>query len=230
MKNVFVQTQNVKMFSSVATNLVQVDAGVPGMALIYGKRGLGKTRTAIWLAAKDNNVYVRAKRKWTPTWLLEELSIELQNAPVRSFRVMFQEVCSTLLQEPRLIMIDEIDLASAEVVETIRDIHDITGTPIILIGMEKVKQRLVRFAALYDRFLYVRQFESLSPQDIHLATKELLDKVEIDLEVVEVARERTGGNFRKSIVWMKGLEEKAFSNGIRTVSLDVLRRFENAKS
>ena len=138
MKNVFVQTGNVKMFGENAHNLLNVDAGVPGMALIYGKRGLGKTKTAIWYAAKEGYVYLRAKRKWTPAWLLEELSIELQLAPARSFRRMFGEICSTLVSDQRLVIIDEIDLASAEVIETIRDIHDITGAPVIMIGMENI--------------------------------------------------------------------------------------------
>jgi len=230
MKNVFVQTANVKMFSAVAGDLVRQDAGVPGMALIYGKRGLGKTKTAIWYAAREANVYVRAKRKWTATWLMEELCVELQLAPVRSFRVMFQEICATLISEPKLIIIDEVDLISADVLETIRDVHDITGTPIILVGMEKVKQRLMRFAALYDRLLYVRKFGALSTNDIQLATSELLDNVEVDPDVLEMIREKTNGNFRKSIVWMKSLERGAKANNIPRVTMALVKEFEDVKN
>ena len=230
MKNVFVQTTNVKMFSAVASNLVTVDSGVPGMALIYGKRGLGKTKTAIWYAARNASVYVRAKRKWTATWLMEELCVELQLAPVRSFRVMFQEVCATLMAEPKLILIDEVDLISADVLETIRDIHDITGTPIILIGMEKVKQRLIRFAALYDRLLYVRKFGPLSTKDIQLATGELMDGIAVDPDVLEMIRENTNGNFRKSIVYLKSLERGAKANNVRRVTMDRVKEFQNGKN
>ena len=45
MKNVFVKTNNVKRFITMMNNLQNRAEGVPGMALVYGEPGLGKTQT-----------------------------------------------------------------------------------------------------------------------------------------------------------------------------------------
>jgi len=215
---VFVKTENVRQFSGVARDLTEATAGVPGMGLVYGKRGLGKTRTALWYAARTNAVYLRAKRKWTPTWLAEELSVELMLAPARTFRAMFQEVTAALTADPRLILIDETDLICPDVLETIRDIHDITGTPVMLIGMDSVRRRLERFAALFDRFLHVLEFRNLTDDDIRLAAQDLLS-VKLADDVIRHVRGLTDGNFRKSIVVMKGFEKLALTNGVKQVTM-----------
>lgn len=48
MKPKFVKTKNVKNFITMTTNLQTRTEGVPGMVLVYGEPGLGKTQTALW--------------------------------------------------------------------------------------------------------------------------------------------------------------------------------------
>ena len=64
MKPVFVNTKNVKNFISTINNLQNRAQGVPGMALIYGEPGLGKTRAAIWWVSnhQDDALFVSAKQ------------------------------------------------------------------------------------------------------------------------------------------------------------------------
>ena len=45
MKKVFVKTNNVKRFITMMNNLQNRAEGVPGMGLVYGEPGLGKTQT-----------------------------------------------------------------------------------------------------------------------------------------------------------------------------------------
>ena len=54
MKIEFIKTTNVKNFITLMNNLINRAKGVPGMALVYGEPGLGKTRVATWWSAKRN--------------------------------------------------------------------------------------------------------------------------------------------------------------------------------
>lgn len=58
-------------------------------------------------------------------------------------------------------------------VETLRDIHDKTNVPIILVGMTNTKSRLKRYKHLYDRISEVVKFEPFSKQDIQIIVQEL---------------------------------------------------------
>ena len=56
MKKVFVKTNNVKRFITMMNNLQNRAEGVPGMGLVYGEPGLGKTQTINWWAFKNNAI------------------------------------------------------------------------------------------------------------------------------------------------------------------------------
>jgi len=83
MKKTFVRTQNVKNFISLMNSLQNKPDRVPKMALVYGEPGLGKSRTALWWAVKNDAVYLRSSNMMSGRWFLEELVEELGELPLR---------------------------------------------------------------------------------------------------------------------------------------------------
>ena len=73
MKIEFIKTTNVKNFITLTNNLINRANGVPGMALVYGEPGLGKTRVATWWSANNDAIFVSATQVTTPRSLLEEI-------------------------------------------------------------------------------------------------------------------------------------------------------------
>lgn len=53
MKKVFVKTKNVKQLISMMNRLREREDGVPGMGLVYGEPGLGKTYAITWWATQN---------------------------------------------------------------------------------------------------------------------------------------------------------------------------------
>jgi DNA transposition AAA+ family ATPase len=223
MKSVFAMTKNVKSFLAVAKRLETKEAGVPGLALVWGTRGLGKTRTAIWYAAKNSAVYVRAKSLWTPAWMLEELAVELDLVPAKRKKDLFADICNALLEKPRLIIVDEVNLPPVKCLEALRDIHDTTETPMILIGHDGIIPRLKRMGPFFSRFLYITEFKPLDEEDL-----EEFCKVCVELPVSEAARKAvlklTGGNFRKTVVVLKGMESRAKTAKAKEITPEFLPR------
>lgn len=181
MKKVFVRTQNVKSFISIMDSLMNKPQGVPRMALIYGEPGLGKSRTALWWAVKNDAVYIRSSNMMSGRWFLEELVEELGESPLYKSSELFNQAVSQLTQTPRPLVIDEIDylLSDSKAIETIRDIYDRTEVPIALIGMNKANKKFIRYRHIYDRFSEILKFESFSFEEVKNIVQEL-SEAEID--------------------------------------------------
>src|SRR5574344_3086666 len=154
MKGKFVRTKNVKNFITTITNLQNRAAGVPGMALVYGERGVGKTQWALWWAANNDAILVSAKQSMSVRWLLEDIVKELGETPFFRSSDLFEQIVMELIKRPRVLIVDEIDYLATDkcAVEMLRDIHDRTYNPIILIGMSMADKKLKRDKHLFDRF------------------------------------------------------------------------------
>ena len=119
MKKVFFITYNVKRFIKMMNNLQQRAEGVPGMGLVYGEPGLGKTFAITWWAIQNNAVYLRCANNMSSRWLLEELVEELGEIPYTKFSDIFNQAVSQLIKQPRIIIVDEddVELELKEVIE-----------------------------------------------------------------------------------------------------------------
>jgi hypothetical protein len=137
MKKIFVKTNNVKKFITMMNNLQTRAEGVPGMGLVYGEPGLGKTYAIMWWAMQNDAIFVRCTNNMSSRWLLEELIEELGEIPYSKYSDIFNQVIAQLIKQPRIIIVDEIDYLTVDsrAVETLRDIHDKTDVPVVLIGI-----------------------------------------------------------------------------------------------
>ena len=135
----FVKTKNVKKFVSLMDRLKKLPPNIPKLALVYGSHGLGKTQTLIWWATKNDAIYIRANNDITQNGLLKEILLDLSIRPFHSMQDNLDEIVKQLKTEPKIIIVDEVDyLFSRNAIEILRDIQDLTATPIVLSGMGNV--------------------------------------------------------------------------------------------
>ena len=199
MHKLFVKTRNVKNFIGLMNNLIDKSNEVPKMGLIYGDPGLGKTQTAVWWATNNDAVYVRAQNKMTCRWLLEKIVYELGESPSRKMADLIEQCITHLRLKPQVIIIDEVDylINRHRIVETLRDLHDLTGVPIVLIGMQEAKTKLGKYRHLYDRISEIIEFKPFSKDDMDVIVEEL-SEIKITDEAKEIFFEKTN-RFRQVI-------------------------------
>src|SRR5574344_2757207 len=141
MHKTFVRTKNVKGFMELIYSLQNKPDNISRIGLIYGEAGLGKTKTALYLSIKFDAIYIRATNSMTQKWLLEEIAKELDEIPRFYTADIFRQCVNAVKSKPQMILVDEIDylLADFKTIETLRDLHDKTGVPVVLIGMNLAK-------------------------------------------------------------------------------------------
>lgn len=219
MKTKFIATNNVRSLYKLADTLNSKSDNTPGLGLCYGQPGLGKTEGAIRLAVTRDYIYMRAKTAWTVLWFLQDLLRELEEQEIGVTKKAYDRVKEVLLKRPRLILIDEVDhmLHDGRVIETCRDLHDETGNPFLLIGMQDAERKLKRYPHLYDRFADVVRVEPVQADEIMRIADELCE-VPISEAAAKEVFKRTNGTFRKIITILNRAEQFARQNSLEQIT------------
>ena len=222
MNKIFVKTQNVKNFIGLVENLINKPKNIPKMGLVYGEPGLGKSQTALWLACKYDGIYLRASNLMTGRWLLEELVKELDEIPRFLTSDNFNIVVKKLKQKPQVIFIDEIDylVNNYKTIETLRDIHDETGCPIIFIGMGLAHRKLERYKHLYDRFSEILKFETFGVDDLSQIIGKL-SEITFTPDSIEYIHTKYN-RFRQIIQLINQMETFVKDNNLAEINMEVI--------
>ncbi len=221
MNKIFVKTQNVKNFIGLVENLVNKPKNIPKMGFVYGEPGLGKSQTALWLACKYDAIYLRSTNLMTGRWLLEELVKELDEIPRYLTSDNFNLVVKMLKQEPKIVFIDEIDylMNNYKSIETLRDIHDETGCPIIFIGMGLAHRKLERYKHLYDRFSEILKFETFGVNDLSQIINQL-SEISFTPDAIEYIHKKYN-RFRQIVQLINQMENFAKDNNIVEITKEI---------
>lgn len=222
MNKIFVKTTNVKNFIGLVENLINKPKNIPKMGLVYGEPGLGKSQTALWLACKYDGIYLRASNLMTGRWLLEEMVKELDEIPRFLTSDNFNIVVKKLKQSPQVIFIDEIDylMNNYKTIETLRDIHDETDCPIILIGMGLVHRKLERYKHLYDRFSEILKFETFGVNDLSQIIGHL-SEITFTPDAIEYIHTKFN-RFRQIVQLINQMETFAKDNNLAEINMEVI--------
>ncbi|MBI5056959.1 MAG: ATP-binding protein [Nitrospirae bacterium] len=220
MKRGFVNTDNVKKFKAAIDRLQSREEQVPGMALIYGEPGLGKTKAvASWCAQNVNNsFFIRTKKLMTGRWLLEELVSELGEQADKRVPDLYRQARNILMEKQCTVFFDEVDYLchDARVIETLRDLHDDTGTPIVLVGMAEAEKKLSRYRHLYDRFSEIVKFQDLTELDVRTIADEMCD-VKVTDDAIRYIHSQ-GSRFRKIVIQLYRCEAIAKRNSLKEIT------------
>ncbi|MBR1425024.1 AAA family ATPase [bacterium] len=218
MKNTFVKTKNVKAFISLATKLNNAPKNSPKMGLVFGEPGLGKTNAIIWWAVKQDAILITAKNGMSARWFLAELVADLGESPHFNIPILFEQAVRHLIEHPRMLIVDEVDylINSSKAVETIRDLHDKTGIPVLLVGMGMLDKKLIRFKHLFDRIIEIYRFVPFDIDDV----KEIvntLSEVEIEDTTIETLYQKAN-RFRQIVKYITKMENLAKTNGYKVIT------------
>src|SRR5699024_9003611 len=102
-----------------------------------------------------------------------------------------------LSADPILVIIDEVDhmLHNWKNIETLRDVHDESGSCFLLIGMGEAEQKLEGFPHLYSRFADVIRAKPIYQDEILEISKKIAE-VPLSEPAAERLYEVTHGEFR----------------------------------
>ncbi len=169
-KPVFVKTANVREFESAMHGLTMTE-GEGRFAVIWGRAGRGKTRTAqYWCANTKGCHYVLALQVWrhSQAEMLRAIAKELGIVtPPHRIGPLFAEIAQRLIADGRpIFFVDEPDKLSLKHLEIIRDLTESTGAPFVLIGEEQLPDLMRKERRIWSRTYQQVQFKPFGVADI----------------------------------------------------------------
>ena len=201
----------------------------PGIALVHGTVGYGKTSGACWLAVRTNAIFLTALPIWTPASMVGKLCEEAGVRAVRGAARNFDLLAREFTVRPRAIFIDEIEpvLDMRALVETLRILHDITAVPLFLIGMAEARRKIESRPQLQRRVTAEVEFKPLTLDDARAMAVELCE-VDIAIELVDTVHRHVKGSVGQLCAELARLETFGRRRGLGRVSYADLTDRERA--
>ena len=197
-QNPFVETRNVKNFSVMMDGLALAE-GEGRFGIVYGQAGLGKSRTVQkWYANNSESVYLQTQKVWESTYtgFLQALCRELDIKPIARFKSQcFTDAVNALVQRPRAVFIDEIERLPSGFLEVVRDLTNITGCPVILIGEEELVSHMRQNQRVWSRTFQQTEFRAIGASDIMLYFKMAIN-IRTEPDMAAMVHGLSAGNFR----------------------------------
>lgn len=219
--NRIAHTANLDMVTVAAEKLQSRVSGLPGLGVMYGPAGRGKSIACSALANMMRGYYVQLMSAWNRKTLLEKIIFEMGGKPAGTISTMLDMVCEQLAASGRPLILDEFDhcLKKDGMTELVRDIYEGSQGTLILVGEEEVPQKMKRWERLHSRVLAwipalpasIADAEKLAP--IYCPNVEISD--DLLAHVVELAH----GSIRRVCVNLTLIHEEAMLKAESTMTL-----------
>lgn len=197
-KDVFIHTANVTSFRQKIHYIEDMEHGEPGFALVRGQAGRGKTETTRHYHAEFGGVFFRVLQGMTQASFLQELCFRLRQLRPRSAAACKAAIIDALDREPMTIFVDEADRLHVDRIEDLRDIHDETGAPVVLIGEAELNGLLGERRRIWSRVKQVVDFGPVDEEDVAMLGDEAAGLI-IGPEACARIVRHADGDFR--LVW-----------------------------
>lgn len=213
----------------------------PGLGMIYGAPGLGKTQFSQRTAIQQNYVYLSAKKADSAKSFIAELTrlLLLRYYPTSvpysfgSRSTLFYR-CIDMINENTstasmpVIMVDEVDNIVHEahegIVGMLRDIVDNTAAVVLMIGMQDLKNKVLKLNThYYNRVVYFCEFKPLCHADVKLMSGDLCE-IALSADLVKKISQQSKGDARKVIKYLRHYEELGKAHGLSSLSESAAER------
>jgi len=214
--------KNVAAFAGLISKVVERRRGLPGLACFYGPSGLGKTKSAIYGANRYRAAYVECGQLTTARSLLLSILKEIGVAKPRGTATDMIEEVVTILAADRMrpLIIDEAhNIAHKQFIDVVRELHDKSDAPIILIGEETLPKHLEAFERVHNRILDWTAAVPCDAEDMALLRRAVFPELTLSADLEAAILRKTRGNTRKIVVALTSAFEAAARNGESRIDL-----------
>ena len=209
---------NVAAFGELVSRVVNRPSHLPGMATFHGYSGYGKTWAATFAANRHKAKYVEVGASWTRKKLVQSLLNEFGVKPAAVLGDMMDQIIETMAIDNLPLIIDEADhLLRRGMIDLVREIHDKSGTPVILIGEEMLPTNLAKYDRVHNRMLDWLPARPADLDDVRVLAKLYAPEVRIEEDLLVEISETSGGRVRRAAVNIERVREFAGNHGLEVI-------------
>lgn len=225
MRETIIETEAMSRFDAAVDEVTGADRGLSGFVLAYGQAGRGKSVAADRYHFQRGGAYVRVWQNWSQTSFLQRLLFEVRakntDMPRHTGNRCKELIVQALENDPKPLFIDEADRLKIDRIEDLRDIHEMTGAPVVLIGEEGIFGLLSERRRIWSRVVHEIEFGPISPAEVALYAMQAAG-LDVPLELAGEIAQTTEGDFRLVRNMCLILEKTAKAQGSFSVDRQML--------
>jgi DNA transposition AAA+ family ATPase len=212
--------RNVILARRLVDHLVNRSPNLPGMGVLYGPSGYGKTMAVASVASAYRAVYVACRSYFTKRSFLLSILEEMAVKPGRTVHEMVNQICEQLALSRKPLVIDEVDhIVARNLVELVRDIYEGSGAAILMVGEEQFPMKLKRWERVHNRVLNWQMAEPSDLDDARKLAKLYSPDVPIADDLISRIVEETRGVTRRICVNIETVRQEGKKAGAKVIDL-----------
>lgn len=206
---------NLGLVAVAAEKLVSRVDGLPGIGVMYGEAGRGKTIACSAIANSMRGYYVQMRSAWSRKTLLEKILFEMGIRPTGTIPNMLDQVCEQLAASRRPLIVDEFDfcLRTNGLIELVRDIYEGSQGTLLLVGEETIPTKLKRWERFHSRVLAWIPAMPVSVDDARQLAPIYCQNVSLSDDLLEHIVTLAAGSVRRVCVNLTLIHEAAMTKG-----------------
>ena len=202
-------------------------SGSTSMGIAKGEAGRGKTFAAKWFTVQNHEaVYVYYMTASGIATLYRSIAVEIANVKPRTVEQCVNAIKSATTYEKRLLIVDEADKATTKIIDSLRDLNEVCGIPILLVGESKITSIVEKEKRLRSRILDVVTFEEITLNDVATFFESIFTGIDIDKKVVKRVYERSKGDFRPVVRDIKKIARWVDLNNVKKIDKSCLEELK----
>lgn len=233
MRDIIIETDATTRFNAAMDAVRDGGKYASGFVLVHGQAGRGKSVAADRYHFLNGGAYVRVWQGWSQTAFLQRLLFEVRgkdtDIPRHTGNRCKEMIVELLQSNPLPIFIDEADRLKVDRIEDLRDIHEITGVPVVLIGEEGLYNLLIARRRIWSRVAYEVEFGPISPAEVAMYAMQAAG-LNVPPEFCVELAQKAEGDFRLVRNMMILLEQAAKAAENFTVDRGMLDTVFSARS
>jgi hypothetical protein len=189
--------------------------------MVTGPAGRGKSEAAKHYATQTDAIYIPPLNVRSPAMVLREIAFEL--AKIRPNR---SEACLGIIGEEmaknrRLIIIDEADLLSMQILEMLRNLNERYACPIAMIGEDELKGRIASRRRLASRIRRKMEFGPVTQEDIAFFFHRAME-LKLSKDVTVPIQRHSNGDWRPVLTLAVAIERAMTASGINEITPELV--------
>jgi DNA transposition AAA+ family ATPase len=219
------KTRNIVEFLKLYQALEGRNPNVPGIGLLVGEAGIGKTTSISWLQNQTNCIVVECSPVWTPYAMLADIAFELGEPTTGGAQAVMNRIVERFKTSGKGLILDETDdrlFVSGrkyhQMVDLLRAIHDRTKNPLVFCGYRKMEVTIARFPQLDGRVSQLVRFERLDLDDTELFVRAICPELKLSADLLTGLFKATEGRPRQTVTAVEHIRAAAASEGWKEVT------------
>ncbi|HGY9637920.1 TPA: ATP-binding protein [Pseudomonas putida] len=204
---------NVGLLAGAVKRAQARPAGLPGLVVMYGPSGLGKSVAASFTANQHRAYYVECRDTWSKKAFLIAVLKDMAIAPGRTMGDMMDQIAEQLSRSMRPLIVDDVQyMLDKSIANILTDLYNASQGTIVLIGEERVPASLSKLERLHNRVMEWVPAQPASVDDLVELSQTNYPDLEIAEDLLEDLCRATRGCLRRAAVNLYKVQSEAAAN------------------